>query len=324
MSASCSAAPAIGIPRGGVLIERRASVVVTVAVAGDRADLGNIGFASGAPLDLQTQLSDLDRILADLKWQSKQISAPSPRPAARAVPSALSAHPGVTSVVVIMLVIGALMVVSGFGFKAPVASRAPKPINPSEAALLTQQLAASVIRVGATRPDDSVSGSGFFVGPHLVVTNRHVVDGATSLQVETSGHSYFPASLLALSPDQDMAVVCVPDLSGPPIPISTDGPVDGDGALMLGYPGAGPYKATQGSVTAAGPPSGTTRDGLLLQMDVRPGNSGSAVVDRDGLLIGLISGRLPEREVGSGYAASAVRAQITATGGLDACSRAQS
>jgi S1-C subfamily serine protease len=109
-----------------------------------------------------------------------------------------------------------------------------------------------------------------------------------------SGHS-FDAKIVYFDPDMDLAVLDVPDLPVKPLTFA-GGAQRGESAAVLGYPQNGGLQATparvRGQITAAGrdiyDEGNVVREVLSLRADVRPGNSGGPVVNRDGEVIGVV------------------------------------
>lgn len=142
-------------------------------------------------------------------------------------------------------------------------------------------------------------GSGVVIrSDGIVLTNAHVVEGASSIEVTTAnGARTFDATIMATDPDHDLAVLKVDaeDLSA--ITLGSSDLLElGESVVALGYPlGLGPT-ATQGIVSGLdrtiqvgdGPFDVTELTGLL-QTDaaINPGNSGGALIDSDGRLIGI-------------------------------------
>jgi S1-C subfamily serine protease len=90
------------------------------------------------------------------------------------------------------------------------------------------------------------SGTGFQVDRKgHVVTNRHVVDGATKFRVRTTGGRTLPAKLVGKSARHDIAVLRVKGLKAKPLAWSGGKPTMAEGVLVLGFPG-GP-RSTSGT-----------------------------------------------------------------------------
>ncbi|WP_030157793.1 S1C family serine protease, partial [Glycomyces sp. NRRL B-16210] len=165
--------------------------------------------------------------------------------------------------------------------------------------------------VDKTRPSvvtivtDSAEGSGVVYSEDgYIVTNNHVVDGAQAVQVRFSNGSTADAAIVATDATQDLAVIQVSD--GEDLQPITFGDSDkiqvGDAAVAIGSPlglegtvTTGIVSALDRSMTVAGEEgqgfgqsSSQTLTGLL-QTDaaINSGNSGGALVDGNGDLIGI-------------------------------------
>lgn len=144
-------------------------------------------------------------------------------------------------------------------------------------------------------PQQGVSqGSGVVIDKAgIILTNAHVVDGALDITVHSEGGKSWPAKLLALERDLDLAVLKVESKGGLPAIALAD-----SGALMLGETAiaiGNPYGL--GLTVSTGVVSSTQREiqleqGLYqtyIQTDaaINPGNSGGALVNINGELIGI-------------------------------------
>ena len=136
-------------------------------------------------------------------------------------------------------------------------------------------------------------GSGVIISPEgYIVTNNHVVDGATSVVVTLHDKREFKARVIGTDPRTDIAVIKI-DGSGafPSLTLGDSSKVEvGDIVLAIGNPFGVGQTVTQGIVSATG------RAGLgieqvedFIQTDaaINPGNSGGALVDDEGHLIGI-------------------------------------
>lgn len=159
----------------------------------------------------------------------------------------------------------------------------------------------SVVTVLATKPACGVDseGSGWVVQRGRVVTNAHVVAGASSVVVRQSGStSVERATLVAFDPSRDLAVLDVTDLNAPALDIGPD-LTAGAAAWAAGYPGDGPFtispQRVRDRITARGTDiyqSGSVdRDIYSLRGVVRPGNSGGPLLDADGDVAGVVFAR---------------------------------
>jgi len=144
------------------------------------------------------------------------------------------------------------------------------------------------------RPDQgSAIGSGFIIEPNgYVLTNAHVVRGASQITVGLSDRRELSAELVGADPRTDVALLKI-DAAG--LPTVTIGDSDdlkvGQWVLAIGRPFGFEHTATQGIV------SGLSRslpdDGYVpfIQTDVavNPGNSGGPLFDLDGNVVGINS-----------------------------------
>jgi S1-C subfamily serine protease len=169
----------------------------------------------------------------------------------------------------------------------------------------------SVVTVLASKPACGVDseGSGWVVQRGRVVTNAHVVAGASSVVVRQSGStSVERATLVAFDPSRDLAVLDVTDLTAPALDIGPD-LTAGAAAYAAGYPGDGPFtlspQRVRDRVTARGSDiyqSGSVdRDIYSLRGIVRPGNSGGPLLDADGQVAGVVFAR-SATDAETGYA----------------------
>ena len=160
----------------------------------------------------------------------------------------------------------------------------------------------SVVRITATACGLGVEGSGWVARPHVVVTAAHVVAGGTGLRVD--GH---PAQALVVDRRQDIAVLRVPKLTAPPLPLVDSRP--GDSVAILGYPENGPFDARPGRIgnTADVLVNGRLREVTALSGLVRHGNSGGPAVNQAGEVEATIFAARIGSRAGYGVAAAVVR-----------------
>jgi|HubBroStandDraft_6_1064221.scaffolds.fasta_scaffold02071_6 serine protease Do len=135
-------------------------------------------------------------------------------------------------------------------------------------------------------------GSGVIVSPEgYILTNNHVIDGATDVRVTLSDKREFKARIVGADPKTDVAVLKIDGKNLSPITIGDSSKVQvGDVALAIGDPFGVGQTVTKGIISATG------RGGLgiedyedFLQTDapINPGNSGGALINDRGELVGL-------------------------------------
>ncbi len=176
------------------------------------------------------------------------------------------------------------------------AADVPAPTRGILAAPRVRAAGRSVVRVLGSACGLGVEGSGWVIAPGLVVTNAHVVAGESDTVVQDGGRApSLTAVPVAFNPHDDIALLRVPGLSEPPLPVAA-APRAGLPAAILGYPEDGPLDAEPGRIgqtldvrtqDAYGQGS-IVRSITPLRGLVRPGNSGGPMVDADGEVVATV------------------------------------
>jgi S1-C subfamily serine protease len=155
--------------------------------------------------------------------------------------------------------------------------------------------ASSVARVTAGSCGTQVAGTGVAIAPEYLVTNAHVVAGASVVRV-AHGSSILDAAIVLLDPELDVAVLRVPGLDAPALSFASDDPPRGTTGAVLGYAGGGALVVLRAAVAGGYPATGrdiyndhvVTRDILELRAPIEPGDSGGPLVLEDGSIGGLV------------------------------------
>src|SRR5438105_1717573 len=138
-------------------------------------------------------------------------------------------------------------------------------------------------------------GSGFvWSSDGIIVTNNHVVEGASRITVNFSDGSQVPAKLIGVDPDSDVAVLRVDasHLSAAPIGTSSDLMI-GETVVAVGNPFGLSGTVTTGVVSALGRsvPSKeagrTFTDFIQTDASINPGNSGGPLLNIEGKVVGI-------------------------------------
>jgi len=149
---------------------------------------------------------------------------------------------------------------------------------------LSPRSPSQVVKVLALGCAGTHQGTGFFIAPHLVVTNAHVVAGATS--VTAAGAT---ARVALFDPVNDVAVLRVSTLlSTAPMSFATTAPSSGAKAEVIGFPLDGTRTISPsiigGQITSESRDLYDTetfaRALLVVYTNIEPGNSGSPVMVR--------------------------------------------
>jgi len=161
----------------------------------------------------------------------------------------------------------------------------------------------SIVTVLVTSPVGPTSGSGVIWSKNgLIVTNNHVVEGSSSIEIVLASGERVAGSLVASDPRTDIAVVRIKRKNLPSAKFTDALPEVGQLAVAMGSPLGFENTVTAGIVSGLhrSIPSGGTTPALvdLLQTDaaISPGNSGGALINADGRVIGINVAYIPPQE----------------------------
>jgi serine protease Do len=138
-------------------------------------------------------------------------------------------------------------------------------------------------------------GSGIIISPDgYIVTNNHVVDGATDIRVTLNDRRVLPAKLIGADPMTDVAVIKINGGNFPSLPWGDSTALKpGQTVLAFGNPFNFRFTVTRGIVSALNRPNPYSDDarkpGEFIQTDaaINPGNSGGPLVNAHGEVIGI-------------------------------------
>ncbi len=152
------------------------------------------------------------------------------------------------------------------------------------------------------------SGSGVIIREDgYIVTNNHVIDGATKIEVTLNSNQTYPASLVGTDPATDVALLKIEASGLPVIPFGDSDKLRlGEWVIAIGSPYDLRSTITAGIVSAKGrsmPSNGEFKIESFIQTDaaVNPGNSGGALVDRAGNLVGINTAIISQTGSYTGY-----------------------
>jgi S1-C subfamily serine protease len=202
---------------------------------------------------------------------------------------------------------------------APEVGEAPAASGLS--AEVAQEVRRSTVKVLGEACDRLQEGSGFVAAPDVIVTNAHVVAGTTALAVELSDGTQVAARVVFFDPATDVAILRAPGIDRDPLVLAT--PDEGDRGGVFGYTGGGELQISPFEVarvtTAVGSDiydeQPTRREVLFLASELAPGDSGAALADAAGRVIGLAFAIAPD-DPGVAYAldTSEVRSALADAG----------
>jgi S1-C subfamily serine protease len=185
-----------------------------------------------------------------------------------------------------------------FSTLTPPTTRTVATPSDTAASALAEPALNSTVKILGAACGNEQEGSGFVVGPALVVTNAHVVAGESTTEVVVDGALYH-ATVVLFDPQFDLAVLRTAAPLGPSLSIDPTEVPAGTQTAILGYPENGPLTVggagVSAQVTAVGRDiynqGAVTRTVYALQADVRPGNSGGPVVIAGGEVVGVVFSR---------------------------------
>ena len=161
------------------------------------------------------------------------------------------------------------------------------------------------------QPDQRASGSGVIISQDgYIVTNNHVVNGATEITVTLNNRKNYTAKVIGTDPNTDLALI---KIDGHDLPVMAVGNSDdvklGQWVLAIGYPLNLDVTVTQGIVSAKSRNIGINTQAsapveAFIQTDaaVNPGSSGGALVNTNGELIAINSAIASPTGSFAGYA----------------------
>jgi len=160
-------------------------------------------------------------------------------------------------------------------------------------------------------------GSGFIVDSArgYVMTNEHLLKGATRIQVTLKDQRSFEARRLGADSGSDLAILQIPPVAIRPLPLGDSDRLEvGDFVVAIGNPFGLGQTATLGIVSAVGRSGvGGSRLGKLIQTDasINPGNSGGPLVNLAGEVVGINTALIGPTggNVGIGFAVPSNRAR---------------
>ena len=165
---------------------------------------------------------------------------------------------------------------------------------------------------GQSQPrEQKGSGSGVIIRPDgYIVTNNHVVSGATSINVTLNDNSQYEATVVGTDPATDVAIIKIDAQNLPAIPLGDSDQLRlGEWVLAIGSPLGAQLRGTitAGIVSAKGRSmpdgSGEFKIESFIQTDaaVNPGNSGGALVNKKGELVGINTAIVSQTGSYTGY-----------------------
>ena len=148
------------------------------------------------------------------------------------------------------------------------------------------------LRQGPIERETEAAGSGVIVdaAQGYVLTNNHVVENATNIEVTTKDNRQLKARLIGRDPETDIAVLQIAAGGLTSVPMGDSDRLQvGDFVLAVGNPFGLGQTVTSGIVSALGRSPGIEGYEDFIQTDasINPGNSGGPLVDLQGRIVGI-------------------------------------
>ncbi len=141
------------------------------------------------------------------------------------------------------------------------------------------------------------SGSGFIITQDgYIVTNHHVVSGASSVTVTLYDGTEYPATVVGSDSDYDVAVLKINATDLQPVTLGNSSSVNvGDSVLAIGNPlGELTFSMSQGIVSCCDRAinvDGTPFNMIQVDASINPGNSGGPLMNLYGEVVGIVSAK---------------------------------
>src|SRR5215212_6701186 len=133
----------------------------------------------------------------------------------------------------------------------------PSPDTQLTQSTVVRQVKGSVVKISGIAPSCSrqIDGSGFVYADGRVMTNAHVLAGVADPVGIADGEEY-EATRVYVDEEVDVAVLAVPGLDTLPLSFTPGTAAAGDDAIIMGYPGGGPFYVGAARVRDSGDISG--------------------------------------------------------------------
>jgi S1-C subfamily serine protease len=172
----------------------------------------------------------------------------------------------------------------------------------------------SVVKVEGTTEECStrLTGSGFVIGPDLIITNAHVVAGVDNPTVRVKGKGKaFEGTVVYFDPARDVALIKTKNFPSVALRIS-QALSRSESAVVAGFPGGGPLTLIPARVRSVSESTGTdiygkdpvARQVYSISADIKQGDSGAPMFALDGTVAGLVFAS-SATDANTGYALTA-------------------
>jgi S1-C subfamily serine protease len=175
--------------------------------------------------------------------------------------------------------------------ETPVATSTTSPVPQVGDSDLADAVALAAPTVVQVQTDAGSQGSGVILAPSgLIVTNHHVIAGATNVSVITADERRIPAEIVRDDQDQDLAILKPEGAVGRGADMAEepDGALrQGDQVFAIGSPFGLQNTVTAGVVSSLGRRNDNGIPMIQIDAPINPGNSGGGLFDLRGRLVGI-------------------------------------
>jgi S1-C subfamily serine protease len=146
------------------------------------------------------------------------------------------------------------------------------------------------LRVRVRTCDIYGTGTAFAIDATHAVTNRHVAEGATDVSLNGYDGATYTVTKVVLSRTDDLALLTIKGEFPNVVTLADDEPEVGDRLTIAGYPHGEELTVTEGQYIQSVPDTLEHMKSLVYQIgaESHPGNSGSAVANADGEVVGVL------------------------------------
>lgn len=150
------------------------------------------------------------------------------------------------------------------------------------------------IKVVKNDPASSVSrltsyGTGFNIAPQgVIITNRHVVEGAQSVQITFDEEKQMVSNSIELIDGADLAVIKLEEANLPYLPLGEQLAEPGQTVTIIGNPRGVSRVAVRGTVKEYYQSSGSAPLVFSIEALIEPGSSGSPVLNEKAQVVGIV------------------------------------
>lgn len=183
----------------------------------------------------------------------------------------------------------------------------------------------AVYKISSWGCGSTTIGSGFLISDKAIVTNAHVIAGASRISVQDKATATnYTAQPIWFDPSLDLAVLSVTTpLAQKPLTFHSGTVNAGDIGSVLGYPGGGSFIDADAIILQSLNAKGydiynketITRTIFVLRGTVVPGNSGGPLIDTSGKVLGLVFGHSTSQNH-TGYALTATQIEPSVAAAL--------